>query len=360
MITLRHAMTCLFGLGPLLFATASCAAAPWPPGAALRDRSGAYDVEVLVDGLPAASYAHDGESYVLGQLGARYTLRVHNRSGRRIEAVLSVDGRDVIDGKPAGLRDKRGYLVPAYGQVDIDGWRISQSEAAAFRFSTVRDSYAARTGSAREVGVIGVAVFSEHYVAPPPRPRPLVRPYPQSYPYPYDGVPDSRRDDAESLGSGRSGGSSAAAPTEGELSEPPPARSTAQPEPRSAPHSLAEAPAAADRASAGARGYADHLSEKKAARDRTRPGLGTDYGEAVSSPTYEVEFVRANPARPSAILGVRYNDRDGLLAMGIDVDGTDWAWSREEDLRRTADPFPAADRRFAAPPPGWRQPCCLR
>src|SRR5258707_10883696 len=106
MMTLRNAMTYLFGIGSLVAAATSCAAAPLPPSAPLRDRSGAYEVEVLVDGLAVPTYAHDGETYVMGQLGARYTLRVHNNSGRRVEAVLSVDGRDVIDGKPAELRNK--------------------------------------------------------------------------------------------------------------------------------------------------------------------------------------------------------------------------------------------------------------
>jgi len=93
---------------------------------------------------------------------------------------------------------------------------------------------------------------------------------------------------------------------------------------------------------------------------RSRPGLGTEYGEAVSSPTYEVEFVRANSSHPAVVLGMRYNDRDGLIAMGIDVDGPGYAYWHEQELRRTADPFPAADRRYAAPPPGWRGSCCLR
>ncbi|HET6147947.1 MAG TPA: hypothetical protein VFH68_10490 [Polyangia bacterium] len=339
-------MTTLVGIGSLLLAATSCAAAPWPPGAGLRDRAGAYDVEVLVDGVPAPTYGHDGETYVMGQLGARYTLRVHNRSDRRIEAVVSVDGRDVIDGKGAELRGKRGYLVPAYGQIDIDGWRISHSEAAAFRFSTVRDSYAARTGGAREVGVIGVAVFPERFV---PRPRPLARPYPYPYPYPYpdrtyDMDPDSRRgDDLGGRGRAEEESLSSAEPP------PPPAA------PQRAPRSSAGADAPLGGRGSSSRGYGDRLAEKKAARDDNRPGLGTDYGEVVSSPTYEVEFVRANAARPSVVLGVRYNDREGLLAMGIDVDGRDWAWWREEDLRRTADPFPADSRRFTAPPPGWRR-----
>ena len=83
-------------------------------------------------------------------MGERYTLRIWNRSGRRIEAVVSVDGRDVVDGKPGDFRNKRGYLVPAWGSVDIDGWRLSERQAAAFRFTSVANSYAGRMGSAAQ------------------------------------------------------------------------------------------------------------------------------------------------------------------------------------------------------------------
>ena len=90
--------------------------------------------------MASRTFRHDGESFVLGHLGERYTLRVVNHTGRRIEAVVSVDGRDVIEGKPGDWREKRGYLVPAWASVEIDGWRISRQEAAAFRFSTVPES----------------------------------------------------------------------------------------------------------------------------------------------------------------------------------------------------------------------------
>jgi hypothetical protein len=109
----------------------------------------------MTDGGQAPTYYHNGENYVMGQRGQRYTLRIHNHSNRRVEAVVSVDGRDVVDGRTADFRSKRGYLVQPWGYVDVDGWRVSQGEAAAFRFSSVANSYVGRTGSAREVGVIG-------------------------------------------------------------------------------------------------------------------------------------------------------------------------------------------------------------
>ncbi len=142
----------------------------------------------------AQSFWHEGETFVLGHLGDRYTIRVSNHTSRRVEAVVSVDGRDVIDGKPGDFARKSGYLVPAWGQVGIDGWRLSQAQAAAFRFSSVADSYAARMGSARNVGVIGVAIFPERVYRPPPRPI-----YP-AVPYRYDD--ELRFDGYGSKGSG--------------------------------------------------------------------------------------------------------------------------------------------------------------
>jgi hypothetical protein len=226
-------------------------------------------------------------------MGERYVLRIVNHTGRRVEAVVSVDGRDVVDGRPGDLR-KRGYLVPAWGSVDIDGWRMSAHTAAAFRFSSVAESYAARTGSAREVGVIGVAVFPERIYYP----RPPIYPYPAPYP----------SDRLERKGA--------------------PAPSSAGRSADAAPPRIAEG-----------------------APTPARPGLGTEFGEAVASHIREVPFQRAS-GRPAVLLGVRYNDRPGLVALGIDVDGATYA-PDDTLLRQTATPFPVSTRRYAAPPPGW-------
>jgi hypothetical protein len=295
-------------------ATLACATASGEP---LRSQVSGYELEVLVDGSPAPTFNHQGETYVMGRLGDRYVLRVHNHSGRRIEAVVSVDGRDAVDGKTADFRTKRGYLVPAYGFVDIDGWRLSQREAAAFRFSSVADSYAARTGSARNVGVIGVAVFPERAYTPRPRPYP-VQPY-----YGMRGDGDRDRREYE-----RKGDYAPAAP------------------PASAP---AEASGAAGRAADGV------MSQADSAKKSSRPGLGTEFGEATYSPIHEVAFVRASSNTPSAILGARYNSRDGLIALGIDVDGVR-PYDDDLYLRGTARPFQTSSHgNYATPPGGWRR-----
>ena len=85
--------------------------------------------------------------------------------------MVTVDGLDVIDGETGDLR-KRGYIVPAYGEVRIEGFRTSLADVATFRFSSVDGSYAGQKGKARNVGVIAVAIFEEQ--APPPEQQIIV------------------------------------------------------------------------------------------------------------------------------------------------------------------------------------------
>jgi hypothetical protein len=281
---------------------------PTPAQPEVPARWGGYSVELVDEGgrvLP--TFEHRGRSYVLGHLGQRYLLRVNNGSGRRIEVVASVDGRDVVDGSPAAW-GKRGYVVDPYGSVSIDGFRLSQEAVAAFRFSSVSRSYAARKGDARDVGVIGVAVFPERapvYVPPPPEPQPYV---------PYGSAPGARDESA---------------------------RASAEP---GAAHK-AESP------SSGA-ASAERLARRDAEAKR-RPGLGTEFGEERGSLVHEVAFERAS-GRPDAVLTLRYDDRRGLAALGIDVDRSRWAEGEDALRREEARPF-RSNAGFAEPPAGWRR-----
>lgn len=112
-----------------------------------------------------ATYYQSGKRYVAGNPGERYAIRLSNRSGERVLAVLSVDGVNVISGETAGTQQS-GYVLAPYGSVEIAGWRKSEREVAQFYFTALPDSYAARTGRPEHVGVIGVAAFREKYRQP--------------------------------------------------------------------------------------------------------------------------------------------------------------------------------------------------
>lgn len=104
--------------------------------------------------------------------GARYTLRFRNLSDRTYEVIATVDGLDVLNGKPGSLRNG-GYVLGPQQVLDIEGFRKSQSEVAAFRFAAPGRAYAANTeaGDVRNIGVIGAALFELEQPEAQRRPR---------------------------------------------------------------------------------------------------------------------------------------------------------------------------------------------
>jgi hypothetical protein len=107
-----------------------------------------------------------GRRLVSGEKDSTYRVVVRNRSKSPLEIVASVDGLDVKDGKSASY-SKRGYLVDPGETLEIDGFRTSYDRVAAFKFSSVSGSYAnLRHGDTRNVGVIGIAVFTQKGVDP--------------------------------------------------------------------------------------------------------------------------------------------------------------------------------------------------
>src|SRR5260370_13565414 len=111
-------------------------------------------------------FHHDGRSYVLGTVGERYAIVVSNPTPRRVEAVISIDGLDAIDGTAADYVHKRGYILPAYGDATIEGFRTSLDQVATFRFSSMAAPASSCLGQARDVGVIGVGFFAERAPIP--------------------------------------------------------------------------------------------------------------------------------------------------------------------------------------------------
>jgi hypothetical protein len=127
------------------------------------------DVYDRVDGRALDVHRHRGRQYIVGQPGNEYAIRIRNCGDRRVLAVVSVDGVNVVTGETAAP-EQSGYVIEPYGYVTIDGWRKSLEQTAAFYFSDPGDAYATRTGRPDDLGVIGVALFQEReprYVGSP-------------------------------------------------------------------------------------------------------------------------------------------------------------------------------------------------
>ncbi|HEX6831903.1 MAG TPA: hypothetical protein VF132_00100 [Rudaea sp.] len=248
------------------------------PAAAHSQTPSLVSVELYdrTSGTVLGVYAHDGQRFVIGTPGHEYAIRIGNRSGGRILAVTSVDGVNVINGETAST-DQSGYVVDAGGSVEIAGWRRSFERTAAFYFTELGDSYAARTGRPHDLGVVGVAVFRE-------RARPVV---------------SSRAD------------------------------------------KVAAASAESRAAEQGAQVPLSVRSDRPAARDERAPDiganaapaaqLGTGFGRIEKSFVYRVRFDRDSDT-PAETVAIRYDRRENLAAIGV------LAQPRYAD--RAPDPFP--------------------
>jgi hypothetical protein len=220
------------------------------------------DVHVMdrVSGETLPMYWHNGRWWVPGKPGNRYSIALTNRSGGRVLAVISVDGVNVISGETASP-DQTGYVL-THGQfTQITGWRKNMSRVAAFEFTSLPNSYAARTGRPDNVGVIGVAVFREkpRYV-PPPAP-PVWREHGNEQ-------PQSKR---------------------------------------SAPEPSTSASGDAAAGSLGARSERERQDESR---------LGTGHGRNEHAPTRYTDFERASPT-PDEVITIHYDSRENLVAMGV-------------------------------------------
>ena len=228
-----------------------------------------------------------GRPVVAGRPGARYAVRLVNTSSQRVLAVVAIDGINVISGETAGV-GQRGYVLEPWQRAEITGWRKSDSEVAAFEFTALSDSYAARTGRPDDVGVIGVAVFRE---------APQVA-----------------------------------------LAESPPL----MPRPRLDGMAKAAPPAEASRDSAGA-AVRSAAPEVRAAAPQPSERLGTGHGERETSVARTTTFERAS-AQPAQTVAIRYDSLDNLVAAGI-VPPPHVAWTGPRPF--PADPSPG----FVPDPP---------
>ena len=223
------------------------------------------DINVVdrVTGETLPMYWHDGRWWVPGKPGNRYAVSLTNRSGGRTLNVISVDGVNVVSGETAA-HDQTGYVLSDGQFAQIIGWRKNLARVAAFEFTALPNSYAARTGRPDNVGVIGVAVFRERvrYVPPPAGVSP---PLSRS-------KPEAQQDSARE-------GAAAPAPA---------------------------SPSASNDA------YAE--SERSERRDQQQK-LGTGHGRSEHAPTQHVAFERAQ-STPNELITIHYDSRDNLIAMG--------------------------------------------
>ena len=229
------------------------------------------NVEILTraDGRVLPVYETDGRRWIMGTPGEEYAIRVCNTTGARVLAVMSVDGVNVVSGETASP-SQAGYVLDMWQCTEINGWRKSLASIAAFYFTELPDSYAARTGRPDNVGAIGVAFFRERQQPVASKDAPRIASQSAAEP--------STRQEAASAGN--------AAAADGRL----------ETERKAARADVAAAPAAAP---------APPMAK-----------IGTGHGRNERSVVQTTRFERES-ATPNETIAFQYDRRENLIAMGI-------------------------------------------
>lgn len=282
-----------------------------------------FELSILVNGKPLREYFHNDRYYVEGRDRSEFELFLRNNSGRQVEAIFSVDGLDVLDGKRANAK-KTGYLVYPGQQIRIPGWRLSNDEVAHFVFSGLEDSYASSKGKKRNIGVIGVAIYYEKELynwnqyniqninwIPQPNQSGILR------------------------GQGFGQGTSSPMPRSVEI--------YCQNASNQVVNTSGEPSITC---SIGNTMSVENTSSKEV--HVTQHGLGTGFGRKADFKVNEVSFTRAS-STPAEVLEMRYNDRSGLEKLGIKVGQP---LPEETSRRETAKPF--EDIGGCEPPQDWK------
>lgn len=96
------------------------------------------DVVDRDSGQPLRVYRDHGRPVVAGRPGARYAVRVANRSGERVMVVVAIDGVNIMTGETAAT-DQDGYVLEPWQSASLTGWRKTHSEVAAFEFTSLAE-----------------------------------------------------------------------------------------------------------------------------------------------------------------------------------------------------------------------------
>lgn len=120
------------------------------------------ELALVVNNQPMREYQHEGRCYIESREGTSYGIRIKNNKGHRVKVVVSLDGLSILTGKPVSDNpDETGYILGAHAQETFKGYRLDDSQVAAFTFVKRDKSYATEMGEGQGNGVIAIRVFAE-------------------------------------------------------------------------------------------------------------------------------------------------------------------------------------------------------
>lgn len=292
-----------------------------------------YDINILVNGNRCKQYHHNGRIFIEAKEGSEYAIEIKNNEWNRILAVCSVDGLDILNGKPA-VEGGPGYVINQLNSSRFDGFRVSDDKVAKFIFDYKGSSYAASKGNGAEknVGVIGVRLFQEKVK---PEPIHIHHWNVPNNPWYYDGTPKPYYPSSPTIWCDTTFTRSSLEDTcYGSTLDM--ASDEDSPTRRFCGNTMKSTNLNGNSTVNNAAMFFNSVQENPRGFD-----MGTKWGEAKESKVVEVEFERGILALTTNIY---YASRQSLLEMGVPLGNE----------KQVSFPEPFADSKYAKPPTNWR------
>ncbi len=310
-----------------------------------------YEASVLVGRKAITELYHQTRTFIEGRKNSEYKLYFKNNSSSKVLVIPSVDGLSVLDGKPAGI-DSPGFVVNAYSDITIPGWKVDNKSAAKFTFKpqdaeNQRDQTYVEATNQDEAnqGTIGFMVFKEKvrpafnwdwnlYNGPPSITRRYVK-----------GMTGSSWQGAGSLGGADTGSWASNSLQANQLNA------------SAANVSNCVGGAGGNLGAGGAAGCVPTMDSAMYCADVDQDkSLGTGFGRATGFNTVETTFERETPTQPQAIFVFYYDSLRGLKRRGVPVERFKKSYKKSGV---EANPFPKSPGLTGSTgcplPPGWKR-----
>ena len=116
-----------------------------------------------------------------------FEIRFKNNTYQKVQVKISLDGTDILSGKPADTEvSKDMWVVNGYATLSLKAWPETNNGGAAFVFTSGDKSVAVHThGDLSSRGIIAAAVYTEGHVEPIKATPPTQQHHYHHYSYPY-------------------------------------------------------------------------------------------------------------------------------------------------------------------------------
>ena len=116
------------------------------------------ELSVIIGSNAVPEYVKNDSVFIEGREGSEYSLKIKNHNGYRVKVIIGIDGINIVNSELIGdSKDEIGYILEAYQETIIKGYRIDDKSVGSFKFVAKNAAYA-NTDKGQEGKTTGVII----------------------------------------------------------------------------------------------------------------------------------------------------------------------------------------------------------